>query len=283
MTEPLTYAQILASNSPTFNANFNKVMEAVNSGAISPAEFNAKYSQYFGYKIKPVYGRLGQPLGFTYQNVTQNVTTSSINSNATTVNRGTLRTPINTTVDAATNTVRSGRVLPPSGAPSTWSYVANSVASPIIAVGVGISLGKAIDSTLYNLNPNFWDANGMSALNPETWNSLTSGVNYNDPVTGTAASLLNMIFGLNPETGETTAYIDENAYAFLAQYLYTRGVFDEQVKVCEDEIEGVLNTLYVHEFSGYENIDNSIYSGISRGTILFYYVRWCIFHPHLRE
>lgn len=223
MAEPLTYAQILASNSPTFNANFNKVMEAVNNGSISPSEFNAKYAELFGYKIKPVYGKVGQPLGFSYQSISQTTTTNPINSNISTVSRGNISTPINTTIDTATNTVRSGRVLPPSGAPSTWSYVANSIATPIIAAGIGISLGKTIDSVLYNANPDFWDSHGMSSINPETWNSLTTGVDYSDPVTGTAASLMNMIFGLNPETGETTAYVDENAYAYLAYWLKTTG------------------------------------------------------------
>lgn len=236
MAEPLTYAQILASNSPTFNANFNKVMEAVNNGSISPSEFNANYAELFGYKIKPVYGKVGQPLGYTYQSISQTTTTNPINSNVTTVNRGNLSTPINTTVNTATNTVRSGRVLPPSGAPSTWSYVANSVATPIIAAGVGISLGKSIDGLLYNANPSFWDSHGMSSLNPATWNSLTTGVDYSDPVTGTAASLMNMIFGLNPETGETTAYVDENAYAYMAAWLNSVGVFAGSGEVTSTDI-----------------------------------------------
>lgn len=231
MAESLTYAQILGSNTSTFNANFNKVMEAVNNGSISPEEFNAKYAELFGYRIKPVYGKIGQPLGYTYQSLTQTTTTNPINSNVTTVNRGNLSTPINTTVDTATQTVRSDKVTPPSGAPSTWSYVANTVASSIIAAGIGISLGKTIDATLYNLYPDFWDSNGMSSINPETWNNITTGIDYTDPVTGTAASLFNMIFGLNPETNETTAYVDENAYALMAQYLYSRGVFNESRNV----------------------------------------------------
>lgn len=272
MAEPLTYAQILASNSPTFNANFNKVMEAVNTGAISPSEFNAKYAELFGYKIKPVYGKVGQPLGFTYQSVSQTTTTTPLNSNVSTVNRGNLSTPINTTVDTATNTVRTGRVLPPSGAPSTWAYVANSIASPIIAAGVGISLGKTIDETLYNLNPDFWDSNGMSSINPETWNNITTGIDYTDPVTGVAASLFNVIFGLNPETEETTAYIDENAYALIAQYLYSKNVFDDVGKIYDGEISGVLDPLYVHEFSGYEPVSNVNYSGISYGNAYPYYI-----------
>lgn len=270
MAEPLTYAQILASNSPTFNANFNKVMEAVNNGSISPSEFNAKYAELFGYKIKPVYGKIGQPLGYTYQSLAQTTTTNPINSNVTTINRGNLSTPINTTIDAATQTVRSGKVLPPSGAPSTWSYVANSVASPIIAAGIGISLGKTIDATLYNLNPDFWDSNGMSAINPETWNSITTNIDYTDPVTGTAASLFNMIFGLNPETNETTAYVDENAYALIAQYLYTKGVFqDGGYQATSNPLELNISPLsipYEINYSDYFHIggfkSNSSFAGI---------------------
>lgn len=98
-------------------------------------------------------------------------------------------------------------------------YVVGSVGSAVGAVSAGIALGKTIDSTLYNLNPNFWDENGMSAINPETWNSITSGDN------SWQAGLFNMIFGLDPDTGNTQAYMDANAFALMAMYMNQMGVF----------------------------------------------------------
>lgn len=99
-------------------------------------------------------------------------------------------------------------------------YVVGSVGSAVGAVSAGIALGKTIDSTLYNLNPNFWDENGMSAINPATWNSITSGDD------SWQAGLFNMIFGIDPDTGNTQAYMDANAFALLALYMKEMGVFD---------------------------------------------------------
>lgn len=99
------------------------------------------------------------------------------------------------------------------------TFAAN-VANAAAAAGVGISLGKVIDSTLYNLNPDFWDDIGLSTLNPDTWNTITQGDD------SFAAGLFNMIFGLNPNTGEGSYYIDQNAFAYLASYMFNKGVFN---------------------------------------------------------
>ena len=89
-------------------------------------------------------------------------------------------------------------------------------------MGLGITLGKTIDSALYNLNPDFWDNNGMSSLNPETWNSITK--DYPD---GVLKKAFNTVFGLNPNTGETQQYLDADAAAYLAMYMHEQGVFSK--------------------------------------------------------
>lgn len=237
MANPLTYEQVLGIVGAQLYTPADKMIEYVNRLGMTPTEYIEGLEE--AKLFSPVYNKEGVVTGWNFKGNVQTTVTNPINSNVTQISRGSAKVPISTTIDTATQTVRSGKILPPSGAPSTWSYVANSVASPIIAAGIGISLGKTIDATLYNLNPNFWDSNGMSAINPETWNSLTTGIDYTDPVTGTAASLMNMIFGLNPETGEATAYIDENAYALIAEYLYSRDVFSQTYEQATDDIEGV--------------------------------------------
>lgn len=146
------------------------------------------------------------------------------NSNVTAIQRGRVVQPYNATVtDGKVNL---------SGAPASGSFGANAayflgeVNQAVCAAQVGIMLGKVIDSTLYNANPDFWDSHGMSTLNPETWNSITHG----DDSLG--ATLFNMVFGLNPDTNKGQAYIDQNAFAYMAYYMAQNGVFNTSQTVC---------------------------------------------------
>jgi hypothetical protein len=140
------------------------------------------------------------------------------NSNVTSIQRGRVVQPYNATVtDGKVNL---------SGTPASGSFGANAayflgeVNQAVCAAQVGIALGKVIDGALYNANPNFWDAQGMSSLNPETWGSLTHG----DDSLG--ATLFNMVFGINPDTNKGQAYVDQNAFAYMAYYMAQNGVFD---------------------------------------------------------
>lgn len=196
----------------------------LNAGQISSAEFVVSLEKFTGKSVTPVYSRAGNILTYTL-NDTVSTTTSGINSNVQNIARSNVRSVVNTGV--ANNVATTGRVLTPAMAGSNWAYIANSVASPIAAAATGISLGKLIDGALYNLNPDFWNANGMWSINPETWNTITMGVDYTDPVTGAAATAFNFIFGLDPDNNAAQAYMDETTYAYLATYLNSMGVFNE--------------------------------------------------------
>lgn len=102
-------------------------------------------------------------------------------------------------------------------APTTMKAVAGSALAALCATGVGISLGKTIDSTLYNLNPDFWDDHNMQGLNPETWGDITAG----DDSLG--ARLFNMVFGIDETTGNPQAYISEDAFAYMTAYMGSQG------------------------------------------------------------
>jgi len=140
------------------------------------------------------------------------------NSNVTSIQRGRVVQPYNATVtDGKVNLT---------GTPASGSFGANAayflgeVNQAVCAAQVGIALGKVIDGALYNANPDFWDAQGMSSLNPETWGGLTHG---DDSL---SASLFNMVFGINPDTNKGQAYVDQNAFAYMAYYMAQNGVFD---------------------------------------------------------
>ena len=105
------------------------------------------------------------------------------------------------------------------------SFIQGSVLPAVAAAGLGIKLGKVIDSALYNANPDFWDNAGLSSLNPQTWDSITMGMS-DEGAEGALKRTFNAIFGLNPETKTAQMYIDQNAAAYLAQYMQEQGVFD---------------------------------------------------------
>lgn len=110
------------------------------------------------------------------------------------------------------------------GASGAISFLQNTVTPAVAAAGLGISLGKAIDSALYNANPDFWDNLGMSSLNPETWNSITMDMS-DSGWEGVLKRGFNAIFGLNTEDKTSQMYIDENAAAYMAAYMHQNGVF----------------------------------------------------------
>lgn len=155
----------------------------------------------------------------SFNNAAQTVTTSPIDSNVTTIARGNLQTPINRGVDSNTGKFNMS-TTPASGSfAQDAKYFIGSVGQAVSAVSVGITLGKVIDGALYSANPDYWDSIGLSTLNPATWNSITNG---DDSI---QAGLFNILLGLDPNTGQSQAYIDANALGYLAYALKQNGWF----------------------------------------------------------
>lgn len=126
-------------------------------------------------------------------------------------------------------------------------FVTGEVLPAVLAAGTGITLGKTIDSLLYNANPDFWDNAGMSTLNPETWNSITT--DYDGPTI--LKSAFNTIFGLDPNTDKMQMYIDENALAYMALYLKEAGVFASATETGydPDDMPPIVNKQQVFQYS----------------------------------
>lgn len=143
------------------------------------------------------------------------------------------------------STFHGSDVTPSGGAQSGLSFVQNTVTPAVAAAGLGIKLGKAIDSALYNLNPDFWDNHGMSSLNPEKWNSITMDMS-DSGWEGVLKRGFNAIFGLNTETNKSQMYIDADAASYLAMYMQSKGIFDspvEQVKTYPENFPSIGFTL----------------------------------------
>lgn len=130
------------------------------------------------------------------------------------------------------------------------SFIQSSVMPAVAAAGLGIKLGKVIDSALYNANPDFWDNAGLASLNPQTWNSITMDMS-DEGWEGVNKRAFNAIFGLNPETKTAQMYIDQDAAAYLAQYMQEQGVFNSGEQTGTNEHYGTSGANSYFNYSFY--------------------------------
>ena len=147
---------------------------------------------------------------------------------STIINSNVVNPPVKVTTPATVTTdPNTGKVVASKGIATNGGiqFITRSVVPAIVATGVGISLGKKVDELLYNANPDFWDSVGMSTLNPETWATITADMTE---TTGerALATAFNLLYGIDPNTNKSQAYLDENAFAYLALYMENNGVFD---------------------------------------------------------
>lgn len=150
-----------------------------------------------------------------------NAVEQAVNSNAGLITQQQYQLPANTDYSGTGGTFNGAKGV--TGGGSTVK-VMSQVSAGVAAAGLGIKLGKAIDSALYNLNPDFWDNNGMASLNPETWNSITADMS-DSGWEGTLKRAFNAIYGLDPSTGKSQMYLDADAAAYLAMYMAEKGLF----------------------------------------------------------
>lgn len=129
-------------------------------------------------------------------------------------------TPATTTVSTETGTVVASKGITTT---SGLQFITKSVLPAIGAVGVGVSCGKKLYSAAYNANPHFW--NGLGAMSPDDWYRITADMHE---TTGQEAlsTAFNLLWGIDPNTNNGQAYIDQNAFAYLALYMENNGVFD---------------------------------------------------------
>lgn len=155
-----------------------------------------------------------------------------------------MKIPSNTKVNETTKTLEMTSEI--GKKVSTGQKVIGTLATigqAVFAVGTSCTLGKLIDKTLYNANPDFWDAHDMETLNPDTWASITNSGSTGD-------NIFNLLMGVDPDTNETTAYVDQNALAYMALYLQQKGIFDSSLsfKVNETKMPEDVKKSYNERF-----------------------------------
>lgn len=232
----LTYDDIVNWTNITTNNSVDEWIQLANSYGVD--EFDA-VMDLAGRNFNFYQAADGTYTITSFNNAAQTVTTSPLDSNVTTISRGNLQTPINRGIDSNTGKFNMSTTPASGGFSQDAKYFLGSVGQAVSAASVGITLGKAIDGALYSLNPDYWDSIGLSSLNPETWNSITNG---DDSI---QAGLFNILLGLDPNTGQSQAYIDANAFAYLAYALKENDWFNDGGAIVDNVPSGLgLNSNY---------------------------------------
>ena len=224
VTDGAEYTEVLRQLNTWYGQDAPKIVNVINTYGLTPEQVTQDYLSGSGFEPWYTSGAsVGgyNTVGSFSANASSGGAASSLNSNIGATSTVAVKTPVETTYNQAGKLVASnGLTSVATGAKSALTFVSKEVLPAVNAAGLGIALGKTIDSALYNLNPDFWDNNGMATLNPETWNNITK-----DYPNGVLKKAFNTIFGLNPQTGETQQYLDADAAAYLAQYMQENGVF----------------------------------------------------------
>ena len=113
-----------------------------------------------------------------------------------------------------------------SGLGATLSTIADRVSLGVTAANIGAKLGKAIDETIYNLNPDWWDEH-YPTINPETWTSISGSEG--------GKSFIRTLFDIHGDN--MTSYVSSDMIAQTYQMLRDLGVFDDHAKLNPGEIQ----------------------------------------------
>ena len=102
-----------------------------------------------------------------------------------------------------------------SGSTTVGSFVVGEVLPAIGAAACGVALGVAVDTLLYESNPDYWDE-VLPTINPQTWDDIILGHDTKIP-------LLH-----NTSNGKT--YINEDFLAYISLVANANGWFNDNVE-----------------------------------------------------
>ncbi len=169
--------------------------------------------------VTVTYSNSGKVLGYSYANpyAAASSGASVINSNVQTgaYGTGSFTNSIPSTVvenQQGQLVAQSGSRLASTGA--TVATVVDRLSLAAVGVSLGTKLGKAIDSGIYSLAPDWWDEHYPS-INPETWDDMAT--------TQGGRQFIQGVFGLQGDT--TTMYMDERLLAQTYMMLLANGAY----------------------------------------------------------
>lgn len=222
-------------------------------GGLTTVDYASEVERVTNGYVKPTLSKNGTILGYNVRGyVAESIPGITSNSNSMTLARGTVTAPIETNViESGSTAVRSSRL---SGLGSKVVTGAGKLLTGVAMVSAACTLGKIIDETLYNANPDFWNSIGAETVNPQTWESI-AGENE------AGQSFINALFGIDPDTGETQAYMNADALAYLAYCMQQAGVFAQSSGYTIDDTTGLqyLNVYYTLPITGVMATNNPVY------------------------
>ena len=234
MADLWTYDQAVNAVSNWFNTDADNVWNMINeynltpdqTASILPTTDSFLYGRGYDSGYTAVKAADGSILSWNnvapLQSNSANPIEQAANSNAGITSQQMYQLPASTDFSGTGGTfhAKKGLLNTPVNQPNIMSQVSTGVA----AAGLGITLGKVVDKGLYYALPYFFDDIDVTYLDPQTWNSITADMS-DSGWEGTVKRAFNAIFGLDPNTGKSQMYLDENAAAYLAMYLHSKGVF----------------------------------------------------------
>lgn len=107
---------------------------------------------------------------------------------------------------------------------SALSTIVDRCSLAVTGINVGAKLGRFIDETIYNSDPDFWDDHYPN-INPQTWTSISGSEG--------GKSFIRTIFGIE---NTSTAYVSEDVLAYTYQLLRDSGLLDDNPDVSPVDI-----------------------------------------------
>jgi hypothetical protein len=253
--QSLTYDDLVSWSNLLSDNKVDSYISAINSAGYDVSEMQAVEDFASGYM--DFYANADGTYTVTqFKGDYQNVVTNALDSNVSTMSRGNISQMLNRGKDAITGKLNITKFPIDGSFASQASYVLGSVGGAVAAVSSGIALGKIISPLIYQANPNFWESIGVTQgnFNPETWNTITNGDDSN------FAGLFNLIMGLDPQTGNSQAYMDETAFAYMALALKEAGVFNSGGYTIESPTYQYRGTYTANDCMTFSQVVSYIYS-----------------------
>lgn len=214
------YGKLLQAIEQYYGAGSDQWATIATSSNISSTEWYDILSNTPGVDI--TLNQKGEIISYSVKDVWStagDAATSVIDSNAQAATLGqveSINLPANTTVSSGKVVAESGMKTVVGG--TTVKTIVKDVAIGVAAVAAGCQAGSLLARIAYESDPQLWNRAGFSSLNPDTWASITSNKFGQD--------VINFVFGANPSTNKSQAYMSEDAFAYMTSYMASIGAFE---------------------------------------------------------
>lgn len=244
--EALTWEQTCEAIATLYGTDAQTIANTLTANGVAVGDVEQAFKMLEGTPYEIWYNADGTVRSYNYVGTPETYLSGNagdvsqlIDSNTQVSTKTAVKIPLNTTPGVADPT----KVTFGAGMKQAGNFVLKEVLPAVAAASVGITLGKTIDSVLYNANPDFWDSRGWGSINPETWASITQ----DDDSLG--AKVFNTVFKIDPQTKTSQAYLDQDAFAYLALMLQKAGFFATGTTYVDGEINNVAIEQPLYEYS----------------------------------